>query len=1137
MVTTIKQRTGRWLGGTFTYALALFFFISVTTVHGEEQRTRNIPPPQTPNQSLALFSVQPGFRVELVAAEPMVMDPVAFDWGNDGRLWVVEMADYPLGIDGKGKPGGRVRCLRDTDGDGKYDKSTVFLKDLRFPTGVMAWRHGVLITAAPDLIYAEDTDGDGRADVRKVLFTGFAEGNQQHRFNGLRMGLDNWVYLANGDSGGRVTSLATRKSVSIRGRDLRVRPDDGRMDPQTGQSQFGRSRDDWGNWFGCNNSAPIFHFLLADHRIRRNPHTAPPSGRITIASTSNTQLFPISQVISHWEGYRPPGPGEPARFTSACGTIIYRDVRLGGELQGNAFTSEPVHNLVHRRILRPQGLSFSSDRPEELQKTEFLASRDSWFRPAALRTGPDGALYLADMYRIVIEHPEWIDDEEEKRIDLRRGHDKGRIYRIVPSVASDSVVRTLPKFDALSQSQLIAKLGHTNGWQRDRAQQLIVERAELSSVTPLVKVCKESKDALHRLHAMCTLDGLGQLDNATLNVLLADSYPGVRRHAIRLLGKQDQWTDHAVERLIASAEDADLQVRLEAVYTLGDWKDPRSGRILGKTLLANRDNPHLTAAVMSSIHRNNLDGVLAVVLADTKSTTQSRRLIDRLLGIAAAFGDKEVFSRTLSSVLTKQNDTYASWQFRALAGVFRALRRSEVSAEQLVKTLGLQEEMAEMTARARRDAADMSLGTPQRIAMIRLLTHTRPNDSDIKLLGSLVGPAEPLEIQNAVISGLDLTSESLTADVLVAHWPQHGPAVRRSILSTLNSRTVWQRRILGFLKNGNIQSRDLNASVIQSLRSHENAAIQAEANRLLSLNTSGTRKEVVARYHASLTLAGSHDRGVKLFGRLCASCHRIGKQGFEVGPDLSAINDRSSKALLIAMLDPNRAVEIKYQRYNVLLDDGRQLSGIIAEESSTSLALLTEEGKRLTILRDQIDTVRAGAVSLMPEGLEKDLRKQDVADLIAYLQSLGPPPKQFKGNRPTVIRKATDDAYRLNAATAEVRGPSLVYEDKYRNLGFWADRNDIATWTVEVLREGVYNLSIQYACHDDTKGNRMKVSLGAEQITATIQATGDWDTYRRQVVGRVKLPAGRTKVIVRSDGPIDGYLFDLKEVKLVPTSP
>ncbi|MDQ6630535.1 MAG: dehydrogenase, partial [Verrucomicrobiota bacterium] len=227
---------------------------------------------KSPQDSLAAIKVFPGFKVELVASEPLIEDPIAFDWSADGKLWVVEMRDYPLGLDGKGKPGGRIRFLEDTNGDGRYDKSTIFLDDIPFPNGIIPWRNGVIISAAPEIFYAEDSDGDGKADIRKTLFQGFGEGNQQHRLNGFDYGLDNWIYGANGDSGGEVTSMLTGKKVNINGRDFRFRPDDGAFESESGETQFGRHRDDWGNWFGNNNPAWLWHYLFPEHYLARNPH-------------------------------------------------------------------------------------------------------------------------------------------------------------------------------------------------------------------------------------------------------------------------------------------------------------------------------------------------------------------------------------------------------------------------------------------------------------------------------------------------------------------------------------------------------------------------------------------------------------------------------------------------------------------------------------------------------------------------------------------------------------------------------------------------------------------------------------------------------------------------------------------------
>ena len=345
--------------------------------------TIEITAPLTPDDALKSINVKPGFKIELVAAEPLVVDPVAFDWGPDGRLWVVEMRDYPNGLDWHGptdtknKPGGRVKVLRDKDGDGKYDEAATFLDNLSYPTGIKVWRKGVLITAAPEIIYAEDTNGDGEADVTKPLFRGFGEGNQQHRVNGLRWGYDGWLYVGNGDSGGRIKSLLTGEELNISGRDLRINPDTGAMEAQSGQTQFGRTRDDFGNWFGGNNSNPIWHYVLDDHYLRRNPHLAVPEVKQQISKDPGpAKVYPTSKTLARFNDF-----DRANRFTSACSPTIYRDNWLGDDFYGNCFICEPVHNLVHRELMQPAGLSFLATRAADEQTTEFLTSTDSWFRP------------------------------------------------------------------------------------------------------------------------------------------------------------------------------------------------------------------------------------------------------------------------------------------------------------------------------------------------------------------------------------------------------------------------------------------------------------------------------------------------------------------------------------------------------------------------------------------------------------------------------------------------------------------------------------------------------------------------------------------------------------------------------------
>ncbi|MDR3623337.1 MAG: dehydrogenase, partial [Paludisphaera borealis] len=458
------------------------------------------PQGKTPAAALRSFRVAPGFRVELAASEPQVEDPIAIEWSADGRLWVLEMGDYPLGVGGRA--GGVVRILDDADGDGRYERSTTFLDGLAYPSAIMPWRNGVLIGCAPDLFYAEDRDGDGRADHREVLFTGFGEGNQQHRFNGFELGLDGWVYGANGDSNGVVRSLKTGQTVNIQGRDFRFQPDTGAFETESGQTQYGRRRDDWGDWFGNNNPNWAWRFLLAESDLRRNPHFAAPDPREMLEA--DTLLHPLSRTLARFNE-----PGSVNHVTSANSPTPYRDDLFGDHFRTSLFVSEPVHNLVHRMVVEPDGSASKGVRAPGEADREFLASSDNWFRPTQMKTGPDGALWIADMYRAVIEHPQWIPPEIQRTIDLRAGSKEGRIYRVVPV---DRKPRPIDRLDRLDVSGLVAALESPNGWRRDTAQRLLLHKQDPAAVETLRKLIAASRSEKTRVQAVWTLSLLEGLD-------------------------------------------------------------------------------------------------------------------------------------------------------------------------------------------------------------------------------------------------------------------------------------------------------------------------------------------------------------------------------------------------------------------------------------------------------------------------------------------------------------------------------------------------------------------------------------------------------------------------------------------------
>jgi len=1124
--------------------------------------TIEMTPPRSPEESLKVLHVRPGMKVELVAAEPLIVDPVAFDWGPDGRLWVVEMHDYPSGItwrkegDKFGEAGGRVKVLTDTDGDGRYDKADTFLDPLPFPTGVKVWRKGILVTAAPEIFYAEDTNGDGKADVRKTLYQGFGEGNQQHRVNGLRWGLDNWLYVGNGDSGGIIKAIAalngdgtrsvpttnngTRSvpapsEVNVNGRDLRVRPDTGEIDGQSGNTQFGRERDDWGNWFGGNNSNPMWHYTLEDHYLRRNPNFAPPGVRKQVSvSPGAAPVFPRSKTLARFNDY-----GMANRFTSACSQMIYRDELLGPDFVGNMFVCEPVHNLVSREIVSPQGTTFTSRRAADEQTSEFLASEDNWFRPSMVRTGPDGALYVADMYRFVIEHPKWIPADMQKQIaDLRAGDDKGRIYRIYPA---NSKPRPIARLDKLDTAGLVAALDSPNGPQRDLAQQMLLWKADKGAIEPLVKLARESKRPQARLHALCTLDGLNGLPDELLIAAMNDEHPGVRRHAVRLSEPRLDKSALVIQEVMRRAEDPDLQVKMQVAYSLGFATCNSCGMKLGKLLLANQDDPYLVAAGLSSVRADNLGEVLATIITAGKDTGASDTLRERLLTMAARMGDNKVLNDALAKLFDREAKDFDIGRLTGIVAVLDSLDRRKASARETLddanrKNLTWLTDQWRKGIKAKHEAVQLDK-FPQATAAVALLARGFDDQGadDLALLASLLDARTPPALQAAAVTALARTGKSEVPELLLAGWASHTPAVRGQILDALIGREAWTGSLLDAVEKGTISASQVDARRRQQLAMSKSDAVRSWVDRVLAATLNANRQQLVEQYlKATSNHKADAASGKAVFAKRCANCHRLEGVGHAVGPDLAALNNRSRDVLFIAMLDPSRAVEDRYLDYAVRTVDGQTLTGMLREETGTSITLAAAEGKTTTILRSEIERLQSSGKSLMPEGVEKDITPPEMADVAAYLASNSPPPKQLEGNHPEVVRPFVDGSLRLVAISARVYGPSIVLEEKHRNLGYWSSEEDYAAWSFDGAQEREYRVILYYACDDGVAGNNVLVSVAGQTVGGAVKGTGGWDQYGSKDCGVVKLPAGAGELTVRSEGPIKGALLDLREVRLVP---
>ena len=948
--------------------------------------------PLSPADSMKLAHVREGYELQLVAAEPLVKDPVAIDWGPDGKLWVAEMADYPNGMDDQGLAGGRIRYLEDRDGDGQYESSTLFLDGVSFPNGVMAWNKGVLVTAAPEIFYAEDTDGDGKCDVRTVLYSGFLEGNQQLRVNGLRWGLDNWVHCASGShyagygADSQILSNVTGVKTAVGSRDFRIRPAGGLIDPQSGPSQFGRNRDDWGHWFGEQNSYPLWHYVLEDQYIRRNPHFAPPDPRQQVVTPANPPVYPAAPPEKRFHSFEQAG-----RYTSACSAMIYQDDLLFERSQDHgwstqhAFTCEPFSNLVQHNIIHADGVSYRFERdPAEIDR-DFFASGDRWCRPVMARTGPDGALWIVDMYRYMIEHPHWLPQagQDELRPFFRSGEDRGRIYRIVPT---GKPARSVPRLADLTTSELVAALENSNAPQRDMAQRLLVDRQDRSAVEPLQKLTAHGSTPQARLQALSTLDGMSALTPAVIVEALQDSHPGVRSIAVRLASGRE--VDSA--QLAALTGDPDPKVRLQLASTLGDFSGPVAGRALARLAIENADDSFLQAAVMSSLNSQTMPFVLAAVVEvqeDANAAHPSDDAVPRFFGQAAALGDETLIASAIRQTCPALSSKIAPWRVASLAKLLDGLATRQWPLDKLAPAD--RDRLASAMKRSRGIVALDDAPEPLRVASVSLLLRDPEQvASDIDLLSTLLNPRTPAKVQEAIVEHASSRNDPGLAQMLLAGWKSHSPLLRTQILSVVASREDWSQTLLEHLESQAVGPGEIDAPLRERLLTTQDASRLERFKKVLEITTSADRKQVLESHQLVLKLAGDAVRGQVLFGKKCANCHKYGDIGHSVGPNLASLTTKTPESLLLAILDPSAAVEGKFLNYVAVTTAGRSLTGILATETASSITLLAAEGKTESVLRNEIEVLRSTSKSLMPDGLEKDLVPQDFADLIEFVRSI-----------------------------------------------------------------------------------------------------------------------------------------------------
>lgn len=954
-------------------------------------------PPHEPKDALSTFQVHPGFKIEQVAAEPLVHSPVAVSFDENGRLFVVEMIDYS---EQDKDFTGAVRMLEDTDQDGRFDKSTVYVDRLSWPTAVICYDGGVFIGAAPDLFYCKDTDGDGKADVRKVVFTGFGRTNVQGLINSFQWGLDNRIHGQTSSSGGQIRRPDDAKSpvVNLSGRNFSFDPRSLDFTPTSGGAQHGMTYDDWGREFVCSNSDHIQMVMFEDRYVARNPYLAAPSPRVSIAADGpQAEVFRISPV-EPWRIVRTrlrvsgaakgpiEGGGRAAGyFTGATGTTIYRGDAWPAEYRGQAFVGDVGSNIVHRKVLEPNGVGFIAKRVDDGK--EFVASKDIWFRPAQFSNGPDGNLYIVDVYREVIEHPASLPPEIKKHLDLTSGRDRGRIYRVV---ADGFKQKPLPRLGDATTEQLVESLQHRNGWHRDTVARLLYQRQERRAASDQlmgIMGCAPLPEA--RMHAMYVLRGFGALTPAAVLTKLNDPHPRVREHAVRLSDNAARDLVDVRERLYAMVTDNDLRVRYQLAFTLGDVQGNGRNAALAKLLRRDAGDKWVRLAAFSSLADGSGE-VFADLVGDKefRNLPAGQEVISQLVTQIGRQARQNEVAAVLRSVevLPPGDGALATALVRGLSeglgksgsGLRGKLAAGGGKAEKL---------FAELLQSSREFASDEKRPLAARVEAIRTLGLGSFADGR-EILARLLGSRQPQEVQLAAVAALGSFSEAGVGPLLIDAWPGFTPKVRSAATETVFSRGDWLGVFLDAVEKGEIPALDLEPARVKLLESNADPAIRNRAKQLAAKLQLGRRQDVLDAYKPALTLAGDAGRGKMHFQKVCAACHRLENVGNEIGANLAAIQNRGADAILFNVLDPNREVNPQYVNYVVITTEGKSLTGLIAAETATSVTLKRAENQSDTVLRINIEEMRSTGLSIMPEGLEKQLDQQAMADLIAYLTSV-----------------------------------------------------------------------------------------------------------------------------------------------------
>lgn len=955
----------------------------------------------TPEQSQKAFVIDEAYEIQLVASEPLIVDPVEIAWSASGDLYVAEMRDYPLGGP-DGKPISRIQKLKDTDNDGQMDQAVTFAGNLDHAQGLTPFRGGLIVTTRTQVLWLKDTNGDGVADVKQSLIEGFNPSFSQLQVSSPRWGLDGHLYLNNGLDTKEIYPNESEEKLNAARHNLRWDPWNKKLHIASGFGQFGAGFDDWGHHFDSSNRSPVMFAVLPYEGFSKFPgHTLSTDWENIAPFGPASRVYPLQ--ITHTTSDAHAGTN-----TSACGVNVYRG-NLLPDLKGRVYTCDPTGQLITEFEV-PQANGSSLITKRTMINKEFIRSKDEWFRPVNVTTGPDGALYICDIYRQYIDHARFFPDEFLATANIRSGENQGRIWRVVPK---GSKLKTLQQdLEKKSPAEWVALLNHDNAWQRENAQRLLLESTPSAEIAKAIQSLIEKSDtsAVGKLHGLWTLAAWLDKEPALKQNLSLD-------FTKILPSDKEKYASEILENVVlVQARYPQLFSELpKLLFTHAYQKGNARSQMLYLALVENKDSAKAELEVleksptlledtwiqgiaMGRFQASSADILDLLLKANffAKNTAEKRGLLLQLTKAALASKNAEQHKKLFTVIGNFDSKNEAWWQYTMLQGLAEGLPLSGLKSKSLTSFIAEPAENHEGSAGKSKELlalAEAIFKQPSSKplvleAAVPLMLYLPANSREAALKNTLSQNPSP-EVSRASLTVLRKIGLEKLAPMLYEILPSTGPSLKQEIITLLTSNPKTVKTLFEKMVAKEVPSSLVDAETRWRYLVSKDPEILALAQQLFK-KPSDNREKVIEQYRDVADKTGDAAKGKLVFQQNCMVCHSFQGEGIAVGPDISDVKAKDKIALLNDILDPNRMIEARWMGYQVNTTDGRILVGIVQSESGGNVVLTMPGGITESIPVAQIASQKSLDMSLMPVGLEGNITPENMADLLSFLRHESP---------------------------------------------------------------------------------------------------------------------------------------------------